>query len=45
MNHECVERIWRQGGLKVPQKQPKRGKWYNDWGPVTRGREISAGGR
>jgi transposase InsO family protein len=26
-----VERIWRKGGLKVPQKQPKRGRlWLND---------------
>ena len=25
MNHKRVERIWRLEGLKVPQKQPKRG--------------------
>ena len=26
-----IERIWRQEGLKVPQKQPKRGRlWLND---------------
>jgi transposase InsO family protein len=26
-----VERIWREEGLKVPQKQPKRGRlWLND---------------
>jgi len=26
-----VERIWKQEGLKVPQKQPKRGRlWLND---------------
>ena len=26
-----VERIWRREGLKVPQKQPKRGRlWWND---------------
>jgi transposase InsO family protein len=26
-----VERIWRKEGLKVPQKQPKRGRlWLND---------------
>ena len=31
MNHKLVERIWRQEGLKVPQKQPKRGRlWLND---------------
>ena len=31
VNHGRVERIWRQEGLKVPQKQPKRGRlWLND---------------
>lgn len=31
INHKRVERIWRQAGLKVPQKQPKRGRlWLND---------------
>jgi putative transposase len=31
INHRRVERIWRQEGLKVPQKQPKRGRlWLND---------------
>jgi transposase InsO family protein len=31
VNHRRVERIWRQEGLKVPQKQPKRGRlWLND---------------
>jgi len=31
VNHKCVERIWRQEGLKVPQKQPKRRRlWFND---------------
>ena len=31
MNHKRVERIWRQEGLKVPKKQPKRGRlWLND---------------
>jgi len=26
-----VERIWRREGLKVPQRQPKRGRlWFND---------------
>ena len=30
-NIERVERIWRREGLKVPQKQPKRGRlWLND---------------
>jgi len=31
VNHKWVERIWRREGLKVPQKQPKRGRlWLND---------------
>lgn len=31
VNDKRVERIWRQEGLKVPQKQPKRGRlWLND---------------
>jgi len=36
VNHKRVQRIWRQEGLKVPQKQPKRGRlWLND-GSVVR---------
>jgi len=31
VNKKRVERIWRREGLKVPQKQPKRGHlWLND---------------
>ena len=31
MNVKRVERIWRREGLKVPQKQPKKGRlWLND---------------
>jgi transposase InsO family protein len=31
VNHKRVERIWRIEGLKIPQKQPKRGRlWLND---------------
>jgi len=31
VNHKRVERIWRAEGLKVPAKQPKRGRlWLND---------------
>ena len=31
VNHKRVERIWRREELKVPQKQPKRGRlWLND---------------
>jgi putative transposase len=31
VNHKRLERLWRREGLKVPQKQPKRGRlWLND---------------
>jgi transposase InsO family protein len=31
VNHKRVERIWRRAGLKVPSRQPKRGRlWLND---------------
>jgi hypothetical protein len=31
VNHKRVARIWRQEGLKVPQRQPKRRRlWLND---------------
>jgi putative transposase len=31
VNHKRVERIWRQEGLKVPKKQPKKGRlWLTD---------------
>ncbi len=31
VNHKRVERVWRQEGLKVSKKQPKRGRlWLND---------------
>ena len=31
VNRKRVERIWRREGLKVPAKQPKRGRlWLND---------------
>ncbi len=31
VNHKRIERIWRREGLKVPKKQPKRGRlWLND---------------
>ena len=29
MNHKRMERIWREEGLKVPKKQPKRKRlWF-----------------
>ncbi|QDT57011.1 hypothetical protein Pan44_50760 [Caulifigura coniformis] len=31
VNHKRVERLWRQEGLKVPKRQPKRKRlWFND---------------
>ena len=31
VNHKRVERLWRQEGLKVPKRQPKRRRlWFND---------------
>jgi len=31
VNHKRIERLWRQEGLKVPQKQPKRRRlWLSD---------------
>ena len=31
INDKRVERLWRREGLKVPQKQPKKGRlWLND---------------
>ena len=37
VNHKRVERIWRQEGLRVPKKQPKRGRlWLNDGSCVRR---------
>lgn len=31
VNHKRIERMWRQEGLKVPKKQPKRQRlWLND---------------
>ena len=37
VNHKRVERLWRQEGLKVPAKQPKRGRlWLADGSIVRR---------
>ena len=31
VNHKRMERLWRREGLKVPAKQPKRGRlWFNE---------------
>ena len=32
VNRKRVERIWRREGLKVPQKQPKRGRLWLNYG-------------
>jgi putative transposase len=41
VNHKRVERIWRQEGLKVPQRQPKRSRlWFNDGSCVRRRAEY-----
>ena len=29
INHKRVERIWREEGLRIPQKQKKRGRLYS----------------
>jgi len=37
VNHKRVERLWRREGLKVPQKQPKRGRlWLSDGSCIRR---------
>jgi len=37
VNHKRVKRIWRQEGLKVPRRQPKRSRlWFNDGSCVRR---------
>ena len=37
VNHKRVERIWRREGLKVPKKQPKRGRlWLADGSCIRR---------
>ena len=37
MNHKRVERLWRQEGLRVPQRQPKRRRlWLGDGSIVRR---------
>ena len=37
VNHKRIERLWRREGLKVPQKQPKRGRlWLADGSCIRR---------
>jgi transposase InsO family protein len=40
VNHKRVERIWREEGLKVPQKQRKRGRLYFNDGSCIRLRPL-----
>jgi len=41
VNHKRVERIWRQEGLKVPQKQPKRRRLWLANGSCVRLRPLT----
>ena len=35
VNHKRIERLWRREGLKVPGKQPKRGRlWLNEYSGI-----------
>ena len=43
VNHKRVERIWRQEGLKVPERQPKRGRLWLDDGSCIRLRPLYRG--
>lgn len=40
INHKRVERIWREQGLKVPKKQPKRKRLYLNDGSCIRLRPL-----
>ena len=40
VNHKRVERIWREEGLRVPQKQKKRGRLYFNDGSCIRLRPL-----
>ena len=40
INHKRVERIWREEGLRVPQKQQKRGRLYFNDGSCIRLRPL-----
>ena len=43
VNHKRVERIWRQEGLKVLERQPKRGRLWLDDGSCIRLRPLYRG--
>ena len=41
VNHKRIERLWRREGLKVPQRQPKRGRlWLGDGSCIRRRAEY-----
>jgi putative transposase len=40
INHKRIERIWREEGLKVPQKQPKRSRLWLNEGSIIRLRPL-----
>src|SRR5690606_38461776 len=40
VNHKRVERIWREQGLKVPKKQPKKKRLYLNDGSCIRLRPL-----
>jgi hypothetical protein len=40
VNDKRVERIWRRAGLKVPKKQPKRGRLWPTDGACVRLRHV-----
>ena len=40
MNRKRVERIWRREGLRVPQRQPRRGRLWLDDGSCIRLRPL-----
>ena len=42
VNHKRVERIWRKEGLKIPKKQPKRGRLWLTAGACIRLRPESS---
>ena len=45
VNDKRVERLWRREGLKVPMKQPKKGRlWLNPLGTLLRN-TLSGSGR
>jgi putative transposase len=44
VNVACVERIWRREGLKVPDKQPRRGRlWLNGGSGLRVGSHLGLG--